>query len=161
MEKKEFVKGMSLLGTAYQKKFDEEELTTWYMFLKEYQYGEFLEAITHLVKTQKYLPTISEICEAISIDDVSEAEYQFENVREAIRTYGVYRQRELMGSLDSYTKEILNLIGGISRVIMATPDQITWLRKEFVAEYKANKRNVPLLERANTLQIEEKLKREG
>lgn len=155
MEKKEFVKGMSLLGTAYQKKFDEEELATWYMFLKEYKYGEFLEAITQLVKTNKFLPTISEICEAISIDDVSEAEYQFESVRHAIRKFGSYRQREMLNSLDSYTREILKLIGGIDRVLMATPEQINWLRKEFVAEYKQNKRNVSLLERANILQIGE------
>lgn len=155
MEKKEFVKGMSLLGTAYQKKFDEEELATWYMFLKPYEYGEFLEAITYLVKTQKFLPTISEICEAISINDVSEAEYQFESVRHAIRKFGSYRQREMLNSLDSYTREILKLIGGINRVLMATPEQINWLRKEFVAEYKQNKRNVPLLERANVLQIGE------
>lgn len=155
MEKKEFVQGMSLLGTAYQKQFNEEELTTWYMFLKEYQYGEFLEAITHLVKTHKFLPTISEICETISIDDVSEAEYQFEKVRQAIRIFGSYRQRELLNSLNSYTREILKLIGGINRVLMATPEQINWLRKEFVAEYKQNKRNVPLLERANVLQIGE------
>lgn len=155
MEKKEFVKGMSLLGTAYQKKFDEEELTTWYMFLKTYEYGEFLEAITYLVKTQKFLPTISEICEAISINDVSEAEHEFENIRQAIRKFGSYRQREMLNSLDSYTREILKLIGGINRVLMATPEQINWLRKEFVAEYKQNKRNIPLLERANILQIGE------
>lgn len=155
MEKKEFVKGMSLLGTAYQKKFDEEELTTWYMFLKTYEYGEFLEAITYLVKTQKFLPTISEICEAISINDVSEAEHEFENIRQAIRKFGSYRQREMLNSLDSYTREILKLIGGINRVLMATPEQINWLRKEFVTEYKQNKRNIPLLERANILQIGE------
>ena len=61
----------------------------------------------------------------------------------------------MLNSLDSYTREILKLIGGINRVLMATPEQINWLRKEFVAEYKQNKRNVPLLERANILQIGE------
>jgi hypothetical protein len=123
--------------------------------MKDYQYGEFLEAIKHIVKTNKYFPSISEICETISIDDVSEAEYQFESVRHAIRKFGSYRQREMLNSLDSYTREILKLIGGINRVLMATPEQINWLRKEFVAEYKQNKRNVPLLERANILQIGE------
>ena len=146
---------MTFLGNAYSKELSESELTTWYLFMKDYQYGEFLEAIKHVVKTNKYFPSISEICETISIDDVSEAEYQFESVRHAIRKFGSYRQREMLNSLDSYTREILKLIGGINRVLMATPEQINWLRKEFVAEYKQNKRNVPLLERANILQIGE------
>lgn len=155
MTKEEFVKAMTFLGNAYSKELSESELTTWYLFMKDYQYGEFLEAIKHVVKTNKYFPSISEICETISIDDVSEAEYQFENVRHAIRKFGSYRQREMLNSLDSYTREILKLIGGLNRVLMATPEQINWLRKEFVAEYKQNKRNVPLLERANVLQIGE------
>ena len=88
MKKEEFVKAMTFLGNAYSKELSESELTTWYLFMKDYQYGEFLEAIKHIVKTNKYFPSISEICETISIDDVSEAEYKFESVRHAIRKFG-------------------------------------------------------------------------
>lgn len=61
MNKEQFVKGMSYLGTIYSKEFTQQEVEIYFDFLKSFNYDIFISAIKSLALQSKYLPRISEI----------------------------------------------------------------------------------------------------
>ena len=63
MTKEEFVKGLKFLSIAYNKEFDKEKAEVWYSMLEEYNYETYKNALKEIVKTNKFLPSVSEIIE--------------------------------------------------------------------------------------------------
>ena len=63
MNKEQFVKGITYLGMAYKKEFNQQELELYYDFLKEYDYETFRMTIKEIIKSNKFMPSISEIIE--------------------------------------------------------------------------------------------------
>lgn len=63
MNKEQFAKGITYLGIAYNKKFNQEEVETFYDFLKNYDYETFKVAIKEMIKVKKFMPSISEMIE--------------------------------------------------------------------------------------------------
>lgn len=67
MTQEELVKGLAYLGTAYNKEYTKAECEQHYDFLKEFQYGVFVQAIKNIIRKSKFLPKITELideCEA-------------------------------------------------------------------------------------------------
>lgn len=63
MTKEELVKGLKVLGLAYNKSFNEEECVLYYDFLSRYSYETFKNAVKEIIQNSKFLPKISEIIE--------------------------------------------------------------------------------------------------
>lgn len=63
MTEQELVKGLTYLGTAYDKEYSKMECELHYDFLKEYNYETFVKAIKSIIKKSKFLPKITELLE--------------------------------------------------------------------------------------------------
>ena len=63
MNKEQFIKGITYLGMAYKKEFTQQELELYYDFLKDYDYETFRLTVIEIIKSNKYMPSISEIIE--------------------------------------------------------------------------------------------------
>lgn len=141
MDKEKFIKGIKMLSLAYNKDFDEEQIEVWYSMLNEYTSEEFSKAIQDLIKTEKYMPSIAHITEAIAKQKTSNlpsAEDEWQEVINSIHRYGYYRQKEALDSLNPYTRKITEYIG-FERICMASPEEQTWNKKNFIEEYNSLK----------------------
>ena len=141
MNKEQFLRGMTFLGTAYKVGFTEEEIEVWYKMLKDYEEEDFNNAIKELIKTEKYLPTIAHITECIAkshLKAVPEAEDEWVEVINAVHRFGSYREEEALNSLSEYTRKIVELIG-YYRICTSTKEEQVWNKKEFIEEYNALK----------------------
>lgn len=144
MNKEDFLQCMKLLGTAYNKEFDEEQVEVWYSMLHEYKVEELTKAIKELIKTETHLPTIAHITKQIAktkVVGLPNAEDEWQEVLGAVRRYGSYREEEALKSLKPYTSRIASLVG-YYRICTSTPEQQTWNRKEFIEEYNSLKDKV-------------------
>lgn len=141
MTKEDFIKCIKMLSIAYNKDFTEEQVEVWYSMLGEYTIEEFSKAIQDLIKTEEYLPSIAHITKAIAKQHTSNlpnAEDEWQEVLKAIRQYGYYRKEQALESLKPYTAKIVNYIG-FERICMATPEEQTWNKKNFITEYNTLK----------------------
>lgn len=141
MDKEKFVKGMTFLGIAYNKEFSKEEIEVWYSMLKDNTIEDFSNAIQELVKTEERLPSIATITKQISKNKtvgLPDAEDEWLEVKKAISRYGYYREQEALNSLKPYTAKIVKYVG-FQRICMATQEEQTWNKKEFIGEYNALK----------------------
>lgn len=141
MSREEFVKGMTLLGVAYNKEFNEEQIGVWYQLLKEYSEEEFSRAVLELIKTETHLPTIAHITKVIAqskTSGVPDAEDEWQDVIRAVRQYGSWSEKEALESLSPYTRKITEYIG-FKNICMATPEEQKWNKKEFIEEYNSLK----------------------
>lgn len=141
MNKEQFLRGMTFLGTAYKQEFTEEEIEVWYTLLKEFTEEDFTNAIKSLIKTEKFMPSIAHIAEHIAkahLKDVPDAESEWDNVISAVHRFGSYREEEALNSLCEYTRKIVKLIG-YYRICTSTQEEQVWNKKEFIEEYNALK----------------------
>lgn len=82
MKIKEFIKAMSILGTAYNKEFTQEQIGIWYESFNDVDYELFKQAIKKIVKKNKFMPSIAELldeCRNVSktnIEEIIEKMYQ-------------------------------------------------------------------------------------
>ena len=114
MKKEDFLKGMTMMGIAYNKEYNQKELEVWYSMLGDYKVEDFSNAIQTLIKTLKRVPTIADITEQIAKEKTSNiptAEDEWQEVLYAVRRYGSYREKEALESLKPYTAKIVGYIG--------------------------------------------------
>ena len=139
MDKKEFVKAITILCNMYNVEFTVEKLEMWYGFLREHSIEDLKRAINDLIKTEKKMPTIAHINEKITsykINNIPKAEDEWQEVLKAVRRYGSYREEEALKSLNDYTAKIVKYIG-YYRICTSTQEEQIWNKKEFVGEYDA------------------------
>lgn len=143
MTKQDFLEGMTILGVAYDKEFTEEQVSVWYQMLGNYTKQEFKSAIQELIKTEEYLPSIAKITKTIAKTKVNlpDAEDEWQDVLRAVRQYGSWDEKGALESLEPYTRKIVQYIG-FNRICMATPEEQTWNKKEFIGEYNSLKDKV-------------------
>ena len=63
MSEIEFLKVIKILQASYLKDFDEDAIKIWYIQFKDIKYNILLNAVTSIVRKNKYMPSISEILE--------------------------------------------------------------------------------------------------
>ena len=64
MKPEELTKGLKVLELAYGKEFTPEESSTYYEFLGEYSYETFKTAVKNIIRSNKFMPKISDLIEA-------------------------------------------------------------------------------------------------
>lgn len=134
MSKKDFVKVMKILSSAYNRDFTEDDLAIWYSQFKNEDFNMMFRAVNNIIKTSRYVPTIADILyeiKKIEMPDLTLSyEDEFENVRKAIRKYGIYKSQELMESLKPKTAETVRRIG-LQRLCECEQDKIKFIKNEF------------------------------
>lgn len=121
MDKINFTQTMTILGVAYNKEFTKEELGVWYQFFKEIDAEILKNAITNLIKTNKFMPSISEI---ISECESSKNQTQY-GILEFMKSKGYFKSEA------EYTKAINFLDNGVIPY---------WLKNDIESYKKENKK---------------------
>jgi len=140
MNKENFIKGLKYLGIAYNKEFTEEQAVVWYDFFKDTDYEVFRAAVKRIIPKNQFMPSIAELKQEIALisNPVLQlnADKEWDEVINAVRKYGSYREDEAMNSLKPYTKYIARQVG-FRRICMS--ENIQWERKEFIDLFNMNK----------------------
>ena len=101
----------------------------------------FLKAINNIRNKNKFFPSIADIKEEIAkmqVSNIPDAEDEWQEVINAVRKFGSYREQDALASLQPYTAKIVGYIG-YYRICTSGADEQTWNKKEFIAEYNALK----------------------
>ncbi len=132
MNKQEFTKAMTFLGTAYGKEIDSSQVAVWYEMFSENNLEEFKTAIKNLIKTKQFMPSIADIKQEIARMTTPalqlNVDEEWEKVRNALRSYGSYNEEKAMNSLNDYTRGIVRMIG-YQRLCQS--ENIEWERRTF------------------------------
>lgn len=140
MTKEEFVKGMTFLGIAYNKEFTSEQVSVWYEFFKDTNYDVFKQAVKRIIPKKQFIPSIAELKHEITLINNPvlqlNADQEWDEVINAVRKYGSYREDEAINSLKPYTKYITRQVG-FRRICLS--ENIQWERKEFIELFNLNK----------------------
>lgn len=164
MTKEEFVKGITFLGLAYNKEFDQNQTAVWFTFFQKDSFGDFRNAVVRLITKCKYLPSIAEIRGEIA--EIRSPELQktsaeaWEDVESAMQKYGFYRSKEALESLDSVSRKVIRSMGGFAELCRS--EEGDWMRRNFCKLYEdlqSQKRDalrVPYLTDNETLRLEAK-----
>lgn len=133
MKQEEFVKGLTYLGLAYGKEYNQIETTQIYEFLKEYNYETFTRAIKNIIRTSKFIPKIADLIEEC---EKCKTSTKFEVV-DFMRDTGYFKlsyKPEHQLSDEHATRNYLKVKTFISRGII--PD---WLQEDINYYYKLMK----------------------
>lgn len=140
MNQEQFLKGLKYLGAAYNKQFDEEQAAVWYDFFKDTDYEVFRTGVKRIIPKKQFMPSIAELKQEIALisNPVLQlnADEEWDEVINAVRKYGSYREDEALNSLKPYTKYIARQVG-FKRICMS--ENIQWERKEFMDLFNTNK----------------------
>ena len=78
---------------------------------------------------------------AVDTNNLPNAEDEWQDVLRAVREYGSWDEEGALNSMQPYTRKIVQYIG-FKRICMASPDEQTWNKKEFIGEYNSLKDKV-------------------
>lgn len=150
VDKKDIIDAITLLKMTYPnslRDYGENELKmmieVWYNDFKDTKKEDFIKAINDIRYTSKFFPSIADIKEKIAKTSVNlpDAEDEWQDVLRAVRQYGSWDEEGALKSLEPYTRKIVQYIG-FNRICMATPEEQTWNKKEFIGEYNSLKDKV-------------------
>lgn len=65
----EFLKGMKMITTFYNKDFTQEQLSEWYLFFEDVNAEDLYRAIRKSAKESKFIPTINDLFENIKASE--------------------------------------------------------------------------------------------
>ena len=107
----EFVKGMKVLLTIYNKEFDQDTIKVWYGFFKEVSLNDFMIAVKRIGEKETFFPSVARLKSEISTYTNPEfqldVDEEWNEVRYCIRTYGPYKEEEAMKYLKPFTRKIV------------------------------------------------------
>lgn len=143
MDKQLFVKGITFLAIAYNKEMTQEQIEVWYDFFKNDDYETFRTAVKRIIPKNQYMPSIAELKQEIA--HISNpilqlnVDEEWKKVIDVIRKYGYYRSDEALGSLNEYTRKIVQTIGWHR---LCTSENIEWERKTFKELFNNKQENI-------------------
>lgn len=117
MDFKEFsvlVKGMKSVYTSPNFLPDADSVKIWYQLLRDIDYNVANVAIQKYIMTEKFPPTVADIREgaaAVLHGERTLWSDGWEEVRTAIRKFGMYRPQEAMASMSEITRQAVERLG--------------------------------------------------
>lgn len=139
MNKEEILKLIKMLKISYPSYFrelqdDEIVLMTqlWERKFGNYTLEQVSQAIDNLTSKSKYMPSISEILNEITLITTPQLKLnpysEWEKVLKAVRKYGTYGEEKALASLEEPTSTIVRQMGWYN---ICTSEAIEWKRKRF------------------------------
>lgn len=148
IDRKDIVKTITLLKVTFPnslKDLSEEELKmmidVWCEDFKDTTKEDFSKAIKEIRYTNKFFPSVSDIKEKIAkykTSNIPDAEDEWQEVLNAVRYFGSYREQQALENLKPYTAKIVKYIG-YYRICTSTQEEQVWNKKNFIEEYNALK----------------------
>ena len=152
MTKKDFSIFASALKTYYPREKllpNEPAMELWYNQLKDLDYKVAELTLNKWVATEKWSPSIADIralASEIMLGDTPDWGKGWEQVENAIKTYGSYRQAEALESMDDITRDTVKRLGFYNLCISEnqTADRANFrMIYEQIAERKKRDKQIP------------------
>lgn len=143
-----FSKGLTLLCVHYNRELQPEVVRIWKEYLDaKLSTEQFQQAVKTVLLENRFFPTAKELVEAIGGNSDTNSLKEWELcVKAAARS-----DRTLLQELSSQGHSALYLIGGLHKLGMATEDQLTWIKKEFVSVWKTTNTDIKALPQPRNL----------
>ena len=130
-----FEQEIAILMDWYNRDFEPETLKRLHQRLSQHLSTEqFVRAAQAVFDTNRFFPTVEEFVSAVKGDAQSLALQEWEVcVLAASRA-----SREMIAGLSPQGQSALHLVGGLYKLGMASEEQLTWIKKEFVGVWKSS-----------------------
>ena len=128
-----FEQEIAILMDWYNRDFEPAKLKRLHQRLSQHLSTEqFIRAAQAVFDTSRFFPTVEEFVSAVMGDAQSLALHEWEVcVLAASRA-----NREMIAGLSPQGQSAVHLVGGLYKLGMASEEQLTWIKKEFVLVWK-------------------------
>ncbi len=140
LDKKVFTIYMGFFAENSGELVSEARLELYFEMLKDISTADFKKGAKHLFQNRKYksFPQIAEIRQACKIEVEQEAISAWSSIEKAIRDLGRNAQIRFYNQI---AHSALDSLGGWSRVCVSKPDQLSFLKSDFLKAYVFLKEN--------------------
>ena len=138
---------IAILMDWFNRDFEPSTLKRLHQWLSQHLSTEqFVLAAQAVFDTSRFFPTVEEFVSAVKGDAQTLALHEWEVcVLAASRA-----NREMIAGLSPQWQSALHLVGGLYKLGMATEEQLTWIKKEFVGVWKSTSTERKCLPQART-----------
>lgn len=147
-----FLQEIGILMDWYSRDFEPETLKRLHQRLSAHLTTEqFVQAAMTVFDKSRFFPTVEEFVSAVKGDAETNALHEWELcVKAAARG-----DKTILAELSPQGQSALHLVGGLYKLGMATQEQLTWIKKEFVSVWKSTRADVKTLPEARTSDYEQ------
>lgn len=147
-----FVELITELEAYYKREFTPFVKRVWYKHLSErLTTEEFHVAVEQIIVSKQFMPSPSDLVEIIKGDAQTLALSEWDMCVQA----AARNDKGMLSQLSSQGQSALHLVGGIYKLGMATEEQLTWIKKEFVSVWKSTPTDVKALPQSKTLDYQQ------
>lgn len=129
-----FSVGLTLLCTHYDRQLQPEVVRIWKEYLdSQLTTEQFQQAIKITILESRFFPTAKELVEAVKGSGEVQAREEWNTcIKAAARA-----DNRMVANLSEQGKFALQSIGGLNKVGQTREEELGWVKKEFVAAWKA------------------------
>lgn len=142
MNQREAAKLVAVLAASYPNaKLYEESVTAYHLALSDISYEDATHAVGLLLRTNKFMPAPSEICEKVAETrlDLEPWEDAWAELLRVIQQWGIYRRHPARGPWPGWSSELVERAVnhvGYDNVCLCELDQMGTLRAQFRDVYQ-------------------------
>lgn len=146
----EFVKGMKCIYTLPSFLPDLESIEVWYIALQHFSYSDLKRAFASYYPINSYPPAPADLIGLIVRPSKKTGILAWDEVIQAKNSHGHYDETKASDCVDSFTRKIVNIIGGWEAIRNCPPENMGFLMKQFIIAYddKIQQETITLLPEA-------------
>jgi len=130
-----FVKGMKSIYTLPSFLPDRESIEAWYVVLQHFSYMDLKKAFTAYLPVNTFPPTPADLIKYLVRPANKTGISAWREVMTAVRKYGPMDGRLASESVDQFTRDIVDSIGGWSSIRNCPTENLGFLMRQFVSAY--------------------------
>lgn len=146
MDKLDFIEGMKILSSCYQKDISTDDFTIWYEMLKDLNKDDYKKAIIELCKEKSFMPIVHDILDKTK---VIKKKYLL-TIIETMKKDGYFRKGYRLLDQDHEERNYYKAIRWIENE--TTPMFLKDDIREYIRKQKT-KNNIKLINQRNKMQI--------
>ena len=146
-----FIKGVQLLSNHFDRFLLPEVTALWKTYLDQrLTTAQFEAAVELILLESQFFPTAKKLVEAVKGDAETNALHEWDVCLKA----AARSDKSVISHLSAQGQSALYLVGGLYKLGMLTEEELRWVRKEFVAMYKATPADAQALPAASVVRAE-------
>lgn len=136
IERDAFAREMGSLADRFGRDVSRDMARRYFAFLSPHMTTEqFVQAASVIYAHDRFWPPPARFLEAVGADPATRASSAWEDVMSLVRNGGGLNPGKVD---DPALAAALRAVGGTARLSLAHEDRLTWIRREFVAAYRAD-----------------------
>lgn len=130
-----FVATMKCIYTVPSFLPDRESIEVWYMVLRHFPYADLKRSFATYYPVNTFPPTPADLIKHLVRPANKTGISAWREVMRAVRKYGPMEGRLASESVDSFTRDIVDSIGGWSSIRNCPTENLGFLMRQFVSAY--------------------------